>query len=271
MGFFARLRTGWALAMDSLDVLRAHPDLGVFPLVGGVAGFIYLALLITGSAVLGLDGGPALWVVLFILYFGSSFIAALFTAGLVYSVQKTFEGEEPSLRSGLAGAWEKRDLLFVWALASAVIGVLLRALERQRGLPAQIAASLFGVAWGILTYFIIPVILFEDVDARSMFRRSGETFKQTWGETAGAGFGVGIVTALFVIIGLAFAVLGFVVFAGSAVGVMGSLLFAALVLFAAVIFGQTLGAIARTALYVYATEGIQPSEFDDVDFSDTVS
>lgn len=257
--------------MDSLDVLRAHPDLAVFPLLGGIAGFIYLALLLGGSAVLGLTSGPAFWVVLFVLYLGSSFVASLFTAGLVYSVREAFEGTEPSLRSGLTAAWEKRRLLFAWALASAIVGVLLRALERQRGLPAQIATSLFGVAWGILTYFIIPVILFEDVDVRSMFRRSGQTFKETWGETAGAGFGVGIVTALFIVAGLLLAVVGFIFLSGSVVGFIGTLLFAVLVVFAAVLFGQTLGAIARTALYVYATEGIQPSEFDDVDFASTVS
>lgn len=271
MGLFARLKTGWALAMDSLDVLKANPDLAVFPLVGGVAGFVYLSLLLGGSALLGATEGPAFWAALFVTYLGSSFIASFFTAALVFSVREAFEGREPSFRSGLAGAWEKRNLLFAWAVASAVVGVLLRALERQRGPVGDIVAGIFGVAWGILTYFIIPVILFEDVDWRSMFRRSGETFRETWGETAGAGFGVGVVTVLFVLGGILLSILVFVVFAGSPLGFLGSVAFAVAVFFAAYLASATLTAIVRTALYVYATEGIQPSEFDDVDFSKTVS
>lgn len=270
MGIFRRLRVGWALSMDSLNVLRAHPELAVFPLISGLGGLVYVGLLLGGVVLLGLDEGPVLYVVLFVLYLGSSFIAAFFTAGLTYSVKEALEGREPSLRSGFAGAWRKRTLLFAWAIISAIVGVILRAIERQDNVIARIAAMIFSVAWGILTYFIIPVILFEDVSVRSMFSRSGETFKDTWGETAGAGFGVGLVTVLFTLGGVLIAGLVFVAFGSSAVGAAGGLVIAVLVIFGAYLVGTTLTGIAKTALYIYATEGVQPAEFNDVDFRETV-
>ena len=288
MGFLARLRVGWRLAMDSFGVLRADPELAVFPLVGGLAGVVYVGLLLGGSALLGLDRGPALYAVLFVTYLGSSFVAAFFTAGLTYSVREAFAGREPSVRSGLAAAWEKRAPLFVWAVASAIVGVVLRVMERQDNLVSRLVAGLFGVAWSILTYFIIPVIVFEDVDAWGMFRRSGETFRETWGETAGAGFGVGVVTIAFTLVGLAVAggavvsfvyvvvpnvvlfVGVFVVFGSTLVGVAAGLVLVVLVVFSAYLLGTTLGGIAKVALYQYATEGVQPAQFDDVDFNETV-
>jgi Flp pilus assembly protein TadB len=109
------------------------------------------------------------------------------------------------------------------------------------------------------------VIVFEDVGVVGMFKRSGETFKNTWGETAGAGFGVGIVSVLFALVGLGVAVLVFFL-VGDTVGVVGAVAVAAAALLLAYLLGTTLTGIAKTALYVYATEGQRPREFENVDF-----
>ncbi|MFB6178162.1 MAG: hypothetical protein ABEI77_00375, partial [Halorientalis sp.] len=84
MGIFARLKMGWNLSMDSLHVLRENPELALFPLISGIAGLLYIALLFGGSAVVGLfDSQSTGLVVLFLSYLGTSFIAAFFNAGLV--------------------------------------------------------------------------------------------------------------------------------------------------------------------------------------------
>lgn len=272
MGFFARLKTGWALAVDSFTILRREPELAAFPFVAGIAGLVYLGVLFGGVRILGgPDGGLAYYVVLFVLYFGSTFIASFFTAGLVHETREAFEGRDPSFRNGLEAAWKRVGTLLAWAAVAATVGVIIRFIERQgrHHIAAQLFAGLFSVAWSILTYFVVPVIVFEDVGVKEALSRSGETFKNTWGETAGAGFGVGIVTLLFLAGGLAVGVGLFFVGAstGSALGVLGALAVGAVLVLLAYLAGTTLGAIARTALYVYATEGMQPSDFDDVDFT----
>jgi energy-converting hydrogenase Eha subunit B len=170
------------------------------------------------------------------------------------------------MSEGLAAAWRNRRPLFVWAVVSAVVGVLLNALESADNPLADLASFLFSVAWSVLTYFVVPVIVFEDVDGRAMFERSGETFKRTWGETAGASFGVGIVTVLFTLVGLALAALVFFALGGTGVGVVVAILFGGLVLLTSYLLGSTLGSVAKTALYVYATEGNRPAPFENVDF-----
>lgn len=271
MGFFARLKTGWALAMDSLDVLRRDPELMVFPFVGGIAGIVYLAVLVGGRAILPGGGGSiAFYVFLFALYFGSTFIASFFTAGLIHETRAAFEGTDPTFENGLRAAWRNVGTLAAWALAAATVGVVIRVIENQgrNNIIAQLFAGIFSVAWAILTYFVVPVIVFEDVGLTDALTRSGETFKNTWGETAGAGFGVGLVTILFIVVGIVLAI-GFLVVAesiGAVLGTVGALAGGAILVLLGYLAGVTLTGIARTALYVYATEGIKPSQFDDVDF-----
>lgn len=268
MGFFSRLKTGWALSMDSLSVLRQEPSLTLFPLVAGLAGTVYLVVVLGGTFLLGgADAGPGLYLGLFVLYLGSTFIASFFTGALMYNAREVFEGRDPTLGDGLAAAWSKKETLLVWAVISAIVGVAFRLLENRSGPIGDIARLVFGIAWGILTYFVVPVIVFEDVGAREMFERSGQTFKRTWGETAGAGFGVGIVTMLFVLVGLVVGLVLFVVLSSTPLGFVVAIGFAILLVFATYLGGSALAAIARTALYVYATEGKRPSQFDDVDFS----
>lgn len=272
MGFFGRLETGWALTMDSLLVLRRDPELATFPLVAGVAGLVYLGVLLGGVSLLGgADSGPAFYAVLFVLYFGSTFIASFFTAGLMHETREAFEGRDPSFRSGLRAAWRNLGTLLAWAAVAATVGVVIRLIERQgrNSIVARLFAGLFSVAWAILTYFVVPVIVFENVGITEAISRSGETFRDTWGETAGAGFGVGLVTILFLVAGILVAVVLFFVgtSVGSYLGLVGALGAGAAVILIAYLAGVTLGGIARTALYVYATEGKKPSEFDNVDFT----
>lgn len=272
MGFFDRLKTGWTLAMDSLRVLRREPELATFPLVAGVAGLVYLGVLLGGASLLGgPDGSLGFYALLFVLYFGSTFIASFFTAGLIHETREAFEGREPSFRGGLAAARRRVGTLLAWAAVAATVGVLIRVIQGQGrdNLLAQVFAGLFSVAWSLLTYFVVPVIVFQDVGVREALSRSGETFKRTWGETAGAGFGVGLVTLLFLVGGALVTVVLFVLgtSTGSVLGTVGALAVGAVVLLGAYLAGVTLGAIARTALYVYATEGKKPSDFENVDFT----
>jgi hypothetical protein len=266
MGIFARLKMGWNLSVDSLTVLRKNPELALFPLISGIAGLLYIALLFGGAWVVGLfEREMAGYGVLFLLYLGSTFIASFFNAALVYSAREAFEGRNPSVKGGLGEAWRHKGTLFVWSVIAAIVGLIVRAIERQDNIAAKVVALLFSAAWSIITYFIIPVIVFEDVGVTGMFKRSGETFKNTWGETAGASFGIGIITILFMLVGVLLAAAVFVVVPGSA-GILGALALGAVMLLVTFLFGSALTAIAKTALYVYATEGKRPPEFDNVDF-----
>jgi hypothetical protein len=268
MGLFSRLRIGLRLARGSLAVLRAHPTLLWFPLVGGIAGIAFVLTLL-GGALAVTDGqtSPLLYAVVFVLYVGETFIASFFTAGLMYATRQAFRGETPSVRGGLAAAWRHKWPLLAWAVVAAVVGVLVRAIEESSDVGGKVVALLFGVAWGVLTYFVVPVVVFEDTSLTGMFSRSGQVVREVWGESLGAEAGVGIVTVLLVLVGLGLSAVAFLVIpTGTTAGFVAFLVVAGLFVLGAVLVGQTLSGIAKTAVYVYATEDESPRYFSNVTF-----
>ncbi|WP_276255673.1 DUF6159 family protein [Halomontanus rarus] len=267
MGLFSRLKTGFVLSIASLRVLRSHPKLAVYPLLSGIASIVFvLALLgplflVSGTSIGGLE-----YAALFVVYLGSTYIAALFNAGLVYSVGQVFRGNDPDIGDGLRAASGKSGTLLVWAFASAVVGIVIQALESRGEIGAQIAGMLFSVGWAIATFFIIPVIVFEDdVSVKGMFTKSASIFKETWGESAGANVGLNVVPMLIAVAGIALAVaLVFVLPTGATVAT--AVVIAVLSVVAAMLVGGVITGVAKTALYVYATEDIQPDEFNEFNF-----
>jgi hypothetical protein len=268
MGIFRRLKMGWRLTMDSVRVLRKEPSLAAFPIISALAGIAFLTLILGGSFVFtGFESQAVTYGTLFVLYVALTFVASFFNAAMVYNAREVFEGGSPTLKEGMAAAWRHKTTLFGWAVVAATVGLVLRAIESNDNLVARIAAMFFSVAWSIITYFIVPVIVFEDVGFVEMFKRSGATFKETWGETAGANFGIGLITAGLTLLGLAIAAVAFFALGGSGAGMVVGIAIGAAVVLTMFVVGSALGAIAKTALYYYATEGKRPTEFENVDFA----
>ncbi|WP_336036484.1 DUF6159 family protein [Halobacterium yunchengense] len=268
MGLRRRLWTGITLARDSVSLLRDHPHLLWFPLVAGAAGVAFFLLAFGGA--LGLLplaalAGASDAVVLAgaaVGYVGASFVAVLFTAGLMFATREIMEGRDPTVRDGLRAAWRHRSTLFAWAVVSTAVGLVVRALQESESLGAVLAGALLSVSWAVVTYFVVPVAVFEDEDIRGVFGRSVDIVRETWGESLGAEFGLGFVhAALFlavaVVAGLAFAATGSVG-AAAAVGLPLAVV--------AFVVGATLNGVAKVALYEYATTGEPPAYFENVDF-----
>jgi hypothetical protein len=268
LGFFDRIKTGWTLTKDSVGVIRDHPKLLVFPLLAAISSIFFLVLFFLPMVLADVIGGGLEYVVLFALYFVTTFFSTYFSAALVYAANESFHGREPGLRSSMTAINGRLGPIVVWSLISATVSILFRMLENSDNPLAAILRSLFALGWSIMTFFIVPVLVFEDVSATEMFKRSGSTFKNTWGETLGAGFGItGIVIGIglvFVVAALAISIPVAAVFPGP--GVLLAAVLVALALVFTYLLSQTIWGIAKAALYVYAEEGVQPAQFENFDF-----
>ncbi|MUV60960.1 DUF6159 family protein [Halobacterium sp. CBA1126] len=268
MGLRRRLRTGFTLARDSVTVLRDHPNLLWFPLLAGASGVAFFALAFgAGLGLLplaALADAPQLSGVvgLAVGYLGAAFLTVLFTAGLMFATKDAVEGREPSVRAGLRAAWEHKRTLFAWAVVSTLVGLLVRALESSDNIAGVLAGLLLSTSWAVVTYFVVPVAVFEDEDIRGVFGRSVEVVRDTWGESLGAEFGLGFVHAALFLAALLVAAVAFAV-SGSvrAAAVVGVPLFVV-----AFVVAATLNGVAKVALYEYATTGAPPNYFENVDF-----
>lgn len=268
VGFFGKLKTGLKLSKDSIDVVRSHPKLLVFPLFGAISTLAFWIVFLVPLFAANLIGSGVEYVVLFALYFITTFAATFFTASLVFAVNQTFHGEEPHIVESMRAAWRRKGAIFVWAAVAATVSVILKKLQESDSTIARLLSSLFAVGWAVMTFFIVPVIVFEDVNARSMFTRSAETFRNTWGESIGVGMGV---TLIQVVVGIAsvLVAIALAVALGSvfpAAGLLLGVFLAAGALICTYLLGQTIWAITKTALYVYAAEERVPEQFSDFDF-----
>jgi hypothetical protein len=259
------------MARRSGRVLRAHPKLFVFPLVGGLSGIAFVATLFGSLYLTGPlleDPGPAVYAALFVAYLVETFIASFFTAALVVATRTVFDGGEPSVRGALAAAWQRKLPLLAWSIVAALVGVIIRLIESEENIAAQILAAVFAVAWSVMTYFVVPVIVFRDPSVREMFTESASTFKDTWGESIGAMGTIDVFSFLLALVGVGLGALTFVVTAGTGIQLLATVLIGGSAFVFGLLVGKALSGVAKTALYVYATESTAPEFFEDMDFGD---
>jgi hypothetical protein len=156
---------------------------------------------------------------------------------------------------GLAASRFARIAL--WALVAATVGWGLRMLEERAGLIGKIIISLLGMAWGILTYFIVPVVMFEDNGVFDGVRRSGDLMKKTWGVAVGKGITFTALNLLAAVIWLVSSI-AVLVLIHPLVGLLWMFGYLALWM----ITVSTIDGIFRVALYRYAWIGAKTEYFD---------
>lgn len=266
MNVFSRLKIGFGMARRSLSVLRTYPKLLVFPLVGGLSGLAFIATLFGGLLLTDAvqEPGGVLYGALFVAYLVETFVASFFTAALIAATRTAFHGEAPSIRGALAAAWRRKLPLVAWSVVAAIVGVILRIIESEENLVAQLLAGVFAVAWSVMTYFVIPVIMFRDPSLTEMFSESATTFKNTWGESIGAMATIDIFSFLLALAGLGLGALTFVVTAGLELQLLATVVVGGSGFVFGLLVGKALSGVAKTALYVYATERTAPAFFQDM-------
>ncbi|WP_049923717.1 DUF6159 family protein [Halopiger djelfimassiliensis] len=256
---FERLQQGVQVIDASLDVFRARPRLAVLPLlslltVGSAYTAIGVALLhyeLVGAII---TNNVVQYGVVFVAFGISSGLGIFFNAAVVHCARQYFEGAEPSVRGGLAAAWAARRSIAKWGLVSATVGTVLYIAEDAVPGVGTLTRSVLDMAWGLLTFFVIPVIVIErNPTLRSDLRSSGTAFKRTWGESVTASLGIGLALLPAGLVGLGLLAVAYVSAGGIVAYALGAL--GGLVLVGTLVTSHVLGMVARTALYHYATEG----------------
>jgi hypothetical protein len=150
-------------------------------------------------------------------------------------------------------------VLLPWAVLSATVSIILRAFEERAGVLGRIVGSLIGLAWSLVTFLVLPVLVIEQIGPIDAVKRSAALFKKTWGENMIANAGIGLVALGATLVGLLPCALLMAV--GGPVAVLGIVIAVAWIVGVQLI-AATLTGILQTALYRFATAGTAPG-FDD--------
>ncbi len=290
-GKFAR---SWAMFTASLQVLRQHPRLLLFPIVTFVCTLVITAFFLapavfypTGfslnegehwfalAQIAGLqpDGAgaapvrpePIVYAYGAVIYLVSMFIATFANTAFYHEIMQAFAGEAVSIRSGVAFAMTRLRSILMWSLFAGLVGLIIKALEERFGWIGRLVMRFVGVVWSVASVFAIPVIIREgNPNPLKLLRSSASTLRQTWGEA--------LIGYLGVTFGGWIVAIGSIVFLGG-MGVLSGVLqtpwpiisAVAVWLVAIITYGflmTMVGHIYRCALYIYASEGVVPAPYD---------
>jgi hypothetical protein len=263
---FESIGRSFALVKTSWDILMQDKKLLAFPILSGIITVLvvltFILPLIAGGFLKGAVpmGSLFFYGILFAFYLASYFVVIFFNTALITCVNARLNGKEMSVTEGLSAASRHFPSILAWALVSATVGLILNLIEENAGFVGQLVVSLIGGAWGLVTFFVVPVLVLEDKGVMDAFKDSVALVRKTWGESI---VGSGSIMLVFLVIGIvAFVGLMATMVLGNPV-VFGLALAAFIILVVVlVIIASAMQGIFVTALYTYAKTGTVPSAFD---------
>lgn len=272
---FDRISNSWRLVKASWAVLQADKELMLFPLISFLASIVVIitfAVPFIGAglfdALLGEDGPGILSMIIGFLFYLVMYTVVIFTnTALVGAALIRLEGGDPTFRDGWNIAVARVGSILGYALISATVGVILRAISERSGLLGQIVASVIGFVWGLATFLVIPVLVVEDIGPMEAVKRSAGLLRQTWGEQIVGNFGIGAVFGLLalVLVFLIFMpllVLGISLNAGALIALAFGVLILGMIGLG--LLSSALSGIYQAAVYRYTVDG-HAGEFFDAD------
>tara|TARA_B100000579_G_scaffold60476_1_gene43914 strand:- start:4540 stop:5388 length:849 start_codon:yes stop_codon:yes gene_type:complete len=266
-GFFGNISNTIQLMKSCVKVLKKDKELILFPIMAAIFVIVLLGLIYsTGSIDLsGANEEEMSILPVAILIFGANFIIVFFNSALISAALERLRGGDPNISSGLSHAFKHIHHIFFWSIIVTIMGLIFAAIKangRQRGgfggMMTQIFASFLEAGWAMMTFFVVPIIVSENISPLSAIKRSSSLFKQTWGNQVAANFGFGIFQIIAILISL-----GIGWFFGLINGTLG-IAIGLLCATTSISIIYTLEGIYKAALYEHAL-GEKPLEFEEQD------
>ena len=266
-GFFGNISNTIQLMKSCVKVLKKDKELILFPIMAAIFVIVLLGLIYsTGSIDLSAANEEEMSILpVAILIFGANFIIVFFNSALISAALERLRGGDPNISSGLSHAFKHIHHIFFWSIIVTIMGLIFAAIKangRQRGgfggIMTQIFASFLEAGWAMMTFFVVPIIVSENLGPIAAIKRSSSLFKQTWGNQVAANFGFGIFQIILIVISL-----GIGWFFGLINGTLG-IAVGLLCATSSVSIIYTLEGIYKAALYEHAL-GEKPLEFEEQD------
>ena len=263
MGSISR---GFRLARASWLVVKKDRELLWLPVISFLCSLVVMAVFGLGMLGIGLPKqgetvSPGIYVLGFFMYVALSFVTIYFNAAVIGTAMKRLRGEDAKISDGLALARQHIGKIFVWAVLTATVGMILRQLQERAGIVGRILIGLVGIAWSVLTYFVVPVLLFEPVGVGESIKRSTQIFRERWGEQF---IGNATITLAVILVGIPIVLVGALL---AAVAPPVGILVLIVSIGALMAIGAACSGVFNAALYRYATTGEASGAFSVEDMN----
>ena len=296
---FSELRKTWrrttALASTSYGVLKRDKFLMTFPALSLVAVVVINVVVwavvwvtTTGLSVGTVDdpdqwaAEPIVWIGLVANVLLCTFVAVYFTAALTYGAWERLQGRTPTFEGCISAANARLHVIVPWAILAGLVGLIFQLLyrlpriflhlqEAGRHIPvvgqfaalgALIVAFVLEAIWYFLTFLVVPILVVEETGPVTSCKRSFQLFRKTWGKSLIAQVGFDLIGLLIALPGLALAALVVLAGWGTTAALVVGIGIGALWLLTVMLAMSAVVGIFKMALYLYATTGEVPGEFE---------
>ena len=265
----SRFRQGLELAGVSWRTIVNDRSLAVFPVLGAISAVaLTAAFLIPGLFLVADEAASTALMVTGIVLFAiaaylAAFVGIFFSVALASCANRSLQGEDTTVRQGIAAARERIPQIAGWALVTTTVNLILRAIEaRFQGVGGAIVSALGGLAWALVTFLAVPVIAFEGTGPLQTLKRSSGLFRQRWGQqVVGLGVTTGVVALFGVLPGIAMLFFGIAI--APSIGGFVLIVIGALAIIVASILSATLSQVLAVALYRFAADGVAVGPFTE--------
>jgi len=269
-----KMGRGWQLAKMSLRIIRKDKEILVFPVLSGLITLLILGSFFAGTfftvGLSGLEDSSSSWAFyafFIVFYFVAFFVSIFFNACIIGCATIRMNGGDPTIRDGFRIAGQNLGRILMWALFTATVGLIIRAIQERVGFIGKLIMGAIGVAWTIVTYFVVPVLIFEHVGPWTAVKRSASILKGTWGEALVGNLGLGVIFFLAMLPGVIVLLLG--IYGLVAWGIAAGIVILALAIVYILMIGiiaSAAEAVLVAALYRFATTGQVSEEFQGFAF-----
>ena len=268
-----RIKRGIGLAKSSWSVIRSHPSLIWFPVVGGLTGGIAAVILFVPGIAIAIADDKAQWAMIPFALLGVyalTFASIFFSVGLAACVSDALDGKEVSFGGGIAVARSRTRLIAAWSLVQLTVGLILNLIQgilSDQGGVGQILGALVSAigsfAWAVASFFVIPIIALEGLGPKAALKESVDQVKAKWGEGVVGSAAIGIVILPVFLIAILLIFGGVSVAKNSAPAGHSMLALGVILIGFAVLMSASITAVFKVALFRFAKEGTVAPGFDE--------
>ncbi len=264
----------WEITKLSFKVVKQDKEMLLFPLLSGFFSVIFFILMLFPSVISKLIENVKVdevygYLLVFLTYLGLAFISTFFSVATVYTVKTRFDGENASFLESIKFSFSKIHLIFMWSLVSATVGLILKLIEEvaeKSGDTMKFVLSgvrvVLGMAWAIVSIFVVPAMVYNNVGPIDALKNSGSAIKKTWGESLVRVYGLGFIQGLMFLLGiLVFGGIGYLLRSADVMVLVGLGFIGFIYLLGVFLVFNVANTVYNTALFVYANTGKIPEGF----------
>lgn len=258
----SRTQRGWELTKKSLQILGRNKRVLLFPVTSGLCCLILLWLVgkplwhIESNFLRSQQEVPLattlgiLTLIVMLLMF--NVINMYCSAALIACIANYFKTERLNLIVGFKAGWACLPNIVGWTLFNTTIGFALRKFPSRLEQAGTFASLLSGTAWGVVSYFIVPILVLENISPIKAIKKSSDVVHETWGKSLISNTSSSLILSCIILICLL--PLSITVFIGNKTHLFVGLVISILFLIILTLIITAANNILRTAFYLYATD-----------------